>query len=280
MHLSNLVSPPIFISCAKTWPWGVTTEALTVIPIKGPMTSPESPTNSTSSDQTRRSFLRLMGYSSASLLMGSVGLTLAEGAVGQLFMPLNDRVDGLILNPKKLIPEFPVSAIEPDGLIVNSFRFTPVLDPQTFHLKVDGEVEHPMELDLKTLYQLPFTAMVIRHVCVEGWAAIVQWGGLRLQELAKLVRPKAGVRYVYFWSADGYYESWDLASALHPQTLLTYQKNGEPLPVENGAPLRLASPIKLGYKQSKWITRITFTSYLQRRQGYWEDQGYEWFAGL
>jgi DMSO/TMAO reductase YedYZ molybdopterin-dependent catalytic subunit len=122
--------------------------------------------------------------------------------------------------------------------------------------------------------------MVIRHVCVEGWAAIVQWGGLRLQELAKLVQPKSGVRYVYFWSADGYYSSWDLASALHPQTLLAYQKNGASLPVDNGAPLRLASPIKLGYKQSKWITRITFTSYLERRKGYWEDLGYEWFAGL
>ncbi len=244
------------------------------------MNSPESPKNNTSGDQTRRSFLRLIGYSGASLLVGSVGLTLAEGAAGQLLMPLNDRVDGLILNPQARIPEFAISEIEPDALIVNSFRLTPVLDPETFHLKLDGEVEHPMALNLKTLYQLPFTSMVIRHVCVEGWAAIVQWGGLRLQELAKLVQPKAGVRYVYFWSADGYYESWDLASALHPQTLLAYQKNREPLPVEHGAPLRLASPIKLGYKQSKWITRITFTSYLQRRKGYWEDQGYEWFAGL
>ena len=81
--------------------------------------------------------------------------------------------------------------------------------------------------------------MVIRHVCVEGWAAIVQWGGIRLRDLAALVEPKAGVHYVYFQSADGYYESWDLDSALHPQTLMAYQKNGQPIPVENGAPLRL-----------------------------------------
>lgn len=76
------------------------------------------------------------------------------------------------------------------------------------------------------------------------------------------------------------YESWDIASALHPQTLLAYQKNGAPLPVENGAPLRLASPVKLGYKQSKWVTGITLTSELSTAQGYWEDRGYEWFAGL
>ena len=94
------------------------------------------------------------------------------------------------------------------------------------------------------------------------------------------IKPKSTVKYAYFQSADGYYSSWDIASTLHPQTLLAYEKNGEPLPVDNGAPLRLASPIKLGYKQSKWVTRVTFTSNLSRFQGYWEDQGYEWFAGL
>jgi DMSO/TMAO reductase YedYZ molybdopterin-dependent catalytic subunit len=127
---------------------------------------------------------------------------------------------------------------------------------------------------------LPLTSMIIRHVCVEGWAAIVQWGGIRLREIIALSQPKSQVKYVYFKSADGYYESWDIASALHPQTLLAYQKNGAALPVENGAPLRLASPIKLGYKQSKWVTRVTLTSKLSNAKGYWEDMGYEWFAGL
>ena len=122
--------------------------------------------------------------------------------------------------------------------------------------------------------------MVIRHVCVEGWAAIVQWGGVRLQELIRLAQPKSNVRYVYFKSADGYYESWDLASAVHPQTLMVYQKNGAPLSIENGAPLRLASPVKLGYKQSKWVTQITLLSDLTPMKGYWEDQGYEWFGGV
>jgi DMSO/TMAO reductase YedYZ molybdopterin-dependent catalytic subunit len=95
-----------------------------------------------------------------------------------------------------------------------------------------------------------------------------------------LAQPKSTVQYVYFESADRYLESWDLRSCLHPQTLMAYQKNGEPLSIQNGAPLRLASPVKLGYKQSKWVTRITLVSRLGRSRGYWEDRGYEWFAGL
>lgn len=110
------------------------------------------------------------------------------------------------------------------------------------------------------IQKLPLTSMVIRHVCVEGWAAIVQWSGVRLRDLVALVQPKSSVRYIYFKSADGYYESWDIASTLHPQTLMAYQKNGQPLSADNGAPLRLASPIKLGYKQSKWVTQITLVS--------------------
>jgi len=141
-------------------------------------------------------------------------------------------------------------------------------------------VNNPLSLDLASIQQMPLTSMVIRHVCVEGWAAIVQWSGVRLRDLMQLAQPKPGVRYAYFESADGYYESWDLASVLHPQTLLAYQKNGAPLPIENGAPLRLAAPIKLGYKQSKWVTRITLASELSPRKGYWEDLGYEWFAGI
>jgi DMSO/TMAO reductase YedYZ molybdopterin-dependent catalytic subunit len=98
--------------------------------------------------------------------------------------------------------------------------------------------------------------------------------------LIQLAQPKPGARYVYFKSADGYYESWDLASSVHPQTLMAYQKNGQPLPIENGAPLRLAAPIKLGYKQSKWVTQITLVNELLPTKGYWEDFGYEWFAGI
>lgn len=228
----------------------------------------------------RRQFLQIAGVSGSSLLLGGCGSDLFAGVVGQVTEPLNQRFEELLLNPQKPIPELPISQIEPNKLIVNTFDFTPVIDPVKYRLTIDGEVNHPMQLSVNELYKLPLTSVVMRHVCVEGWAAIVQWGGVRLRDLIQLAQPKDTVRYVYFQSADGYYESWDLRSCLHPQTLMAYQKNGEPLPIDNGAPLRLAAPIKLGYKHSKWVTRIMLTSNLLPQRGYWEDRGYEWFAGL
>ncbi len=228
---------------------------------------------------SRRQLLQWSGLSGASLLLGGCATSLFSEQVGQTFEPLNQNLQALLLSQKP-VSEFPTSAIEPDKLLINTFDTTPQIDPLQFRLQIQGEVNHPMQLSLTDLQTMPLTSMVIRHVCVEGWAAIVQWGGVRLQDLIRLAQPKSNVRYVYFKSADGYYESWDLASAVHPQTLMVYQKNGAPLSIENGAPLRLASPVKLGYKQSKWVTQITLLSELMPMKGYWEDQGYEWFGGL
>ncbi len=228
----------------------------------------------------RRRFLQLSGISSLGLLLNGCGGRFFEDAVGKTFEPLNQSVEELLLNPQKPVPEFVKSAIEPDALIINSYKFTPKIDPVKFRLLVEGDINNPLSLSMTDIQQMPHTSMTIRHVCVEGWAAIVQWGGLQLRDIVALAKPKQNVRYVYFESADGYYESWDIASALHPQTLMAYEKNGQPLPIENGAPLRLAAPIKLGYKQSKWVTRIFLLENLLPIKGYWEDQGYEWFAGL
>ncbi|MBN3941547.1 molybdopterin-dependent oxidoreductase [Nostoc sp. NMS9] len=228
---------------------------------------------------SRRRLLQLSGLSGVGFLFGGCGTNLFSDNLRQISEPLNQSLEALLLTQKP-IPEFPVSAIEADKLLINTFDFTPQIDPAQFRLIIDGEVNNAMQLSMADIQKLPLTSMVIRHVCVEGWAAIVQWGGVRLRDLVRLVQPKSNVRYVYFKSADGYYESWDLASAIHPQTLMAYQKNGQPLSVDNGAPIRLASPIKLGYKQSKWVTQITFVSNLLPIKGYWEDQGYEWFAGL
>jgi len=228
----------------------------------------------------RRKFLQISGLSSMSLLLGGCSTPMFSDLVGTLSEPLNQKFEELIFQPQKPVPEFLPSQIEPNKLIINSFESTPIIDLEKYRLIIDGEVNHPLSLSMADIQALPLTSMIIRHVCVEGWAAIVQWGGIRLRELIALSQPKSQVKYAYFKSADGYYESWDIASALHPQTLLAYQKNGAPLPVENGAPLRLASPIKLGYKQSKWVTRVTLASKLSTAKGYWEDLGYEWFAGL
>jgi DMSO/TMAO reductase YedYZ molybdopterin-dependent catalytic subunit len=228
----------------------------------------------------RRQAIQLLGISGISYLLGSCSKDLTT-QVGNLSEPLNQSFGELLVKPQLLIPEFSASAIDPKALLINTYDTTPKIDPIDYKLIVDGDVKFPTELNLFNLKKLPFTSMIMQHVCVEGWAAIVQWGGIRLRDLAQMVQPKDSVRYVLFESADKYTESWDLASSLHPQTLLAYQKNGQPLPVENGAPLRLAAPIKLGYKQSKWVTKISFVSQIpQGGKGYWEEQGYEWFGGI
>jgi len=224
----------------------------------------------------RRRFLTLAGAGLLTIGFGSF----AEGLVGGLSEPFNQQVGSLIFQPQQPVPEFSISAIEPDKLIINSFRGTPAIATETYRLTIDGEVNNPLSLSMSNLQKLPLTSMVIRHVCVEGWAAIVQWGGVRLRDLIAIAKPSAQVKYVYFYSADGYYESWDIDSVMHPQTLMAYQKNGQILTPEYGAPLRLASPVKLGYKLSKWVTRIQLTSELGKKRGYWEDLGYEWYAGL
>lgn len=229
---------------------------------------------------SRRDFLKIVGVSGSGLILGGCGVPIFADVVGAVTEPMNQKLEELLFKPQTPIPEFAASQIESDKLIVNTFGFTPVIDAAKFRLIIDGEVNQPMSLSMSEIYKLPLTSMIVRHVCVEGWAAIVQWGGVRLRDLIQLAQPKPGAQYVYFESADRYLESWDLRSCLHPQTLMAYQKNGEAISIENGAPLRLASPIKLGYKQSKWVTRITLTSQLGRSRGYWEDQGYEWFAGL
>lgn len=229
---------------------------------------------------TRRRLLQLSGLSGAGVLLNACGAPLYSNQVNQVSEPLNQRVEKLLLRSQTPVPEYSINAITPDALLINSFNGTPQIDPATFQLTLDGAVERPMQLSMADLQAMPLTSMVIRHVCVEGWAAIVQWGGVRLQDLAALVQPKPEAKYVYFQSADNYYESWDLPSALHPQTLMAYQRDGHPLAPENGAPLRLATPVKLGYKLSKWVTRISFMADLPEQQGYWEDRGYEWFGGL
>lgn len=228
---------------------------------------------------SRRQLLQWSGLSGASLLLNSCGSHLLSKEVGQAVEPLNQTTQTLLLTQKP-VPEYSINQIEPDKLLINTFGQTPQIDPAKYRLRIEGEVHHPIQLSLGELQILPLTSMVIQHVCVEGWAAIVQWGGVRLAELLRLAQPKSNARYVYFKSADGYYESWDLVSANHPQTLMAYQKNGQSLSAENGAPLRLASPIKLGYKQSKWVTQILLTNQLMPTTGYWEDRGYEWFGGL
>jgi DMSO/TMAO reductase YedYZ molybdopterin-dependent catalytic subunit len=228
----------------------------------------------------RRQVIQLLGMSGMGYLLNSCSSQLTT-QVGDFIEPLNQSFGELLVKPQQLIPEFAKSSINPKALILNSYNGTPKINPEQYRLTIDGEVKFPMELDLKALNKLPQTSIVMQHVCVEGWAAIVEWGGFRLRDLAMMVQLKNSAKYVLIQSEDKYTESWDLASALHPQTMLANRMNGQPLPADNGAPLRLATPIKLGYKLSKWVKRVSFVSQIPPGgKGYWEEQGYEWFGGI
>lgn len=244
-------------------------------------TTPPQPSGSDAPHAlSRRQLLQGGLAASGGLLLGGCALNGLGPQLSQATTPMNERLEAWFQS-KGPVPEFKRSQIQPDDLLINSFNGQPNLDPATYRLQVDGLVGKPLSLSLPALAALPQRECIIRHVCVEGWSAIVAWGGVRLADVLNLagVSPLGG--FVYFDSADGYYESWDIASAMHPQTLLVTHMNGDPLPAQNGAPVRLAAPIKLGYKNSKWVTRIRVEPTLTAdRKGYWEDQGYEWFAGL
>jgi DMSO/TMAO reductase YedYZ molybdopterin-dependent catalytic subunit len=159
-----------------------------------------------------------------------------------------------------------------------------------YRLVVHGAVEQPRGFDLAELSRMPQRTQITRHDCVEGWSAIGKWSGVPLAALLDAVRPRADARYVVFRCMDNdgagnlYYESLDLHQARHPQTLLALRLNDAPLDPDHGAPVRLRVPTQLGYKSAKWIARVevvgSFANVNAGRGGYWEDQGYEWYAGI
>lgn len=160
-----------------------------------------------------------------------------------------------------------------------------------YRLAVGGLVEKPASLSLAELRALPSRTQITRHDCVEGWSAIGKWKGARLSALLEAVQPKAHTRFVVFHCADPkgdgtskYYESIDLEDAFHPQTILAYDLNDRTLPIPNGAPVRLRVERQLGYKHAKYIMRMELVESFEKvrggKGGYWEDRGYEWWAGI
>ncbi|WP_127901626.1 molybdopterin-dependent oxidoreductase [Solirhodobacter olei] len=163
-----------------------------------------------------------------------------------------------------------------------------------YRLTLGGAVETPLTLSLADIKAMPQQTQITRHDCVEGWSCIAKWKGVRLSHLLDRARVKPAARYAVFHCFDAlttglsgpqyYYESIDLRSARHPQTILAWSMNGAPLPVANGAPLRLRVERQLGYKMAKYIKSITlvpdFAGIRGGKGGYWEDRGYEWYAGV
>jgi DMSO/TMAO reductase YedYZ molybdopterin-dependent catalytic subunit len=212
--------------------------------------------------------------------------------------PLNRRLHRALTSRVSMAQEFDEADLSP------TFRSNGTANPNNavyqrlaaaafvdWRLVVDGLVEQPAQFSLAELRALQSRTQITRHDCVEGWSAIGKWKGTPLAEVLTRVRPKESARYVVFHCADPmdragsmYYESIDMEDAYHPQTILAYELNDRTLPIPNGAPIRARIERQLGYKMAKYIMRLELVedfSHIGRgKGGYWEDRGYEWYAGI
>ena len=192
----------------------------------------------------------------------------------------NDGIQATLFSRNRLAQTYPENAIS-KPFRYNGFypeAYAPRIDPITWRLSVSGRVARPAHLSLADLRAMPQETQTTRLICIEGWSAVGQWAGVPLVHLLSLLEADLSARYVMFRCADDYWSSIDMESALHPQTILALDFLGNPLPRSFGAPMRLRIPTKLGFKNAKFITAIEVTN--RYPGGYWEDQGYNWFAGL
>jgi DMSO/TMAO reductase YedYZ molybdopterin-dependent catalytic subunit len=195
----------------------------------------------------------------------------------------SDWASGEVFRSRHPAPTFSDSEVAPFAKF--PYNGYDVLDPQVdlekWTLTVEGDVQHPGEYTLAQIKALPKINQNTRHICVEGWDVIGSFGGARISDFLKLVGANTSARFLEVECVDDYYESIDMASVLHPQSLLCYEMYGQPLDRKHGAPLRLQMPTKLGYKQAKYLDTFRVTNILKLgKTGYWEDQGYSWFGGL
>ena len=192
----------------------------------------------------------------------------------------NDRVQAALFDPNRLAPTYPASAI------TRPFRFNAyypewqvrMVDASQWRLEVSGLVDDTRAWSLADLRALPQEEQITQHICVEGWSQIGQWSGVPLRVFLRRIGADARAKYVAFRCFDDYWSSIDMASALHPQTILTLDFDQKPLDPPWGAPLRLRMPTKLGFKNPKYIASLEVTN--DYPGGYWEDQGYNWFSGV
>jgi DMSO/TMAO reductase YedYZ molybdopterin-dependent catalytic subunit len=253
---------------------------------------------------SRRGLLTAGSAAGASLLLSGCDGVLESpsmrGALdfGQL---VSLRVQRLLLSGQPLAREFAVADISPEfplngTSMPSSFAYFQMMVSQfaSWRLTVDGMVRRPLSLSLAEIKALPARTQITQHNCDEGWTAIGQWTGVALSHLLQASELMPDVRYIVFHCLDElertpdrsglYYESLDLFDAFHPQTILAYGMNGQALPVGHGAPLRLRVERQIGYKNAKYVTRIEAVDRLDRvgrgKGGFWEDRGYQWYAGL
>jgi len=250
----------------------------------------------------RRSWLTGAVATAATALLsacGQAGTSLADQA-RRMGEGLTRRTQRLLIPRDALAPTYSRAEISPDFKANGSispraadYRALRDNDFADYRLVIDGLVERPLSLSLADLRTRPSQSQITKHDCVEGWTSIGEWTGVRLETLLDEAGLKPEARYIVFHCFDAltqtedgerYYESIDLIDARHPQTILAWAMNGETLPVPHGAPLRLRVERQLGYKHAKYIRRIeaveSFAHIGGGKGGYWEDRGYEWYAGI
>ena len=245
----------------------------------------------------RGRFLALLGTTALAGCSG-IATNLTENASFHKLLELPERLNRIALGSgQPLAREYSEADISPmfrqNGFDPPSFadyvRWSHA-GWRGYRLFVSGLVETPKSYDLPALQKrFQRTAYITRHDCVEGWSVIGKWTGVVLRDVLADCAPKPEAKYVVFHCMDQdpggtpYYESLDMHQAAHPQTVLAYALNDRPIPIENGAPIRLKVPTQLGYKSAKYVQRIELVPALggdNGNGGYWEDQGYEWFAGI
>jgi len=233
-------------------------------------------------DPSRRLFLRNGASLGALALL--TGCNIADGASAERALrkvsEFNDWVQARLFNPNRLAPTYPESAI------TRPFRFNafypedaaPDIDEDRYRLIVDGLIENKQPWSLEQLYALPQETQITRLICVEGWSAIGKWTGTPLREFLTRIGADLRAKYVHFTCSEGYSSSIDMATALHPQTQMTFKFDDQILPTRFGFPLRIRIPTKLGFKNPKHVIGLAVLN--NYTGGYWEDQGYNWFSGL
>ena len=255
----------------------------------------------TSQTNDRRRFLqRALAGSGALLLSGCDQLSRSEWFTRLLGRAekLSFTTQRLLLPRKAMAQEFTAADLSPffrsNGTSNPGnpeYQALAASDFADYRLQVGGLVARPRAYSLDELMSLPSRTQITRHDCVEGWSAIGKWKGVQLGRVLEQVEPQPSARYVVFYCADPmdhrgtrYYESIDMEDAWHAQTLLAYELNDAPLPIANGAPIRVRVERQLGYKMAKYIMQIQLVDRLDNiaggKGGYWEDRGYEWYAGI
>jgi len=226
---------------------------------------------------TRRELLKVAPI----IALGAFAIPSLQESLLKKGLAFSDWASARLFRQLHLAPTFTNDKLTPfEKFPINDYD---VDDPgvifENWSLTVSGAIQKPGEYKLDQIKALPRVRQNTRHVCVEGWDVIGRFGGAKLSDFLTMIGADTSARFITVGCADDYYESLDMPTALHPQTLLCYEMYDQPLTREHGAPLRLSIPTKIGYKQAKYLTDLKVTDVLEK-VGYWEDQGYSSFYGL